>query len=399
MTYAPSGRPLSAFANGSIAFTCKVSGVPDLLLTLRTSSGGGGGGGADRGAKVRRAMDRPVFHPCVRLARWRDHGELSFVPPDGRFVLAGYEVELLDSSAASVFDAKASSVNLPASIEVKTGLGPTGAEFEVRLLVNHSFAGGTSTGSGGGGGAGAGSQASASLSSHFGRPGGIGGGGALRSLSNDTRGGSTSSPSMEEVCVSIPVPASVRSLGDLRPSKGEAHWSPGDAAVEWRLSGKEAAGLGSTGAVLRCAVVGAADEEDEDDGEGEDAPGLSFANGVSTDTYDYDEDVGGGSGAAYQSSAAATPSKQGRGGQGGGGRPGETTSSSKRDARKARQNAVLMPSCATLSFGVKGWLASGLRVDSLVIDHRRSKGVGETVKPYKGVKYLTVSRGGVEVRC
>ena len=34
VTYAPSGRPLAAFANGSIAFTSKVSGVPDLLLSL-----------------------------------------------------------------------------------------------------------------------------------------------------------------------------------------------------------------------------------------------------------------------------------------------------------------------------------------------------------------------------
>jgi AP-3 complex subunit mu len=25
--------------------------------------------------------------------------------------------------------------------------------------------------------------------------------------------------------------------------------------------------------------------------------------------------------------------------------------------------------------------------------------LGESVKPYKGVKYLTVSKGGVEIRC
>jgi AP-3 complex subunit mu len=35
----------------------------------------------------------------------------------------------------------------------------------------------------------------------------------------------------------------------------------------------------------------------------------------------------------------------------------------------------------------------------LVIDVKRSKGLGEGVRPYKGVKYLTVSRKGVEVRC
>ena len=131
VTYAPSGRPLAAFANGSIAFTSKVSGVPDLLLSLRAGSGPGA-------EKVKRTMERPVFHPCVRLARWRDHAELSFVPPDGRFVLAGYDVDLLDPSA-SPLSAKAQDLNLPASIEIKTGLGATGSDFEVRLTVSHRF--------------------------------------------------------------------------------------------------------------------------------------------------------------------------------------------------------------------------------------------------------------------
>jgi len=58
-----------------------------------------------------------------------------------------------------------------------------------------------------------------------------------------------------------------------------------------------------------------------------------------------------------------------------------------------------MPSSANVSFTVKGWLSSGVRVDSLIINTRASKGLGEGVKPYKGVKYLTVSKGGVEVRC
>jgi hypothetical protein len=57
-------------------------------------------------------------------------------------------------------------------------------------------------------------------------------------------------------------------------------------------------------------------------------------------------------------------------------------------------------------------LASGVKVDSLVLDQRRSRGVGEGVRPYKGVKYLTVCGdidekagmmgnrgGGWEVRC
>lgn len=355
VTYTPSGRPISAFSNGSIAFTSKVSGVPDLLLTLTT---GGAGVGADRGEKVRRTMERPVFHPCVRLARWREHGEISFVPPDGRFVLAGYEVDLLDSSA-SPFAAKASNLNLPASIEVKTGLGNSGSDFEVRLTVNHKFA----TGAGGLGSGGGGGGAAASLSSHLGRPSG-----GLRTQSGESR-----TPLMEEVTVSVPIPAAVRSISDLRPSKGEAHWSPGDVSVEWKLTAKEIASISSAGAILRCSVVGAV-EDDED--------ALNLGSGIKTDTYDYEEDTAG----AYQSAASKSLTEKERGGD-------------VRDVRKVRQNAVLMPTSASLSFSVKGWLASGLRVDSLIIDIKRSKGIGEGVRPYKGVKYLTASRGGVEVRC
>jgi hypothetical protein len=58
-----------------------------------------------------------------------------------------------------------------------------------------------------------------------------------------------------------------------------------------------------------------------------------------------------------------------------------------------------MPTSASVSFSVKGWLASGLKVESMMIDPRKSRGLGETMKPFKGVKYLTVSKGGVEIRC
>ncbi|GAB7351620.1 hypothetical protein MBLNU459_g2234t2 [Dothideomycetes sp. NU459] len=372
VTYAPSGRPLAAFANGSIAFTCKVSGVPDLLLSLTTGSGSGVGGSGDH---VRRAMQRPVFHPCVRLARWRERGELSFVPPDGRFVLAGYDADLLDASAQDPLAAAPKDLNLPASLEVRTGLGAAGADFEVRLLVHPRALGGSSSSSSGIGGG----HAAASLSTHLGRPGGglrtqSGGGGGI---GGGGSGGDSKTPMLEDVTVLVPIPGSVRNITDLRPSKGEAHWSPGDAAVEWKISGKEAASIGGAGAVLRCSVAGAPDDDDN---------ALGVTNGLKADTYDYeDENVGG----AYQSASAAAAK----------GASAEERDGGARDARRARQNAMLMPSSATLGFSVKGWLASGLRVDSLTIDTKRSKGLGEGVRPYKGVKYLTVSRGGIEVRC
>jgi AP-3 complex subunit mu len=357
VTYAPSGRPLAAFANGSIAFTSKVSGVPDLLLSLRAGSGPG----AD---KVKRTMERPVFHPCVRLARWRDHAELSFVPPDGRFVLAGYDVDLMDPSA-SPLSAKAQDLNLPAWIEMSTGLGATGSDFEVRLTVSHRFY--TGSGSGVGSAAsssssisGIGSAAATSLSNNL--------GGSSRPSTLRGNSGEAKAPLLEELTVSIPITSAVRNISDLRATKGEAHWSPGDTSIEWKISAKEAAAISSAGCVLRCSLVGPSPDDDNE-------PPLSNG-GMQTSTHDYDD-----------SDSIPTTA------------PSTTTNTTAAKEKRKRQNASLMPSSANLSFGVKGWLASGLKVDALVIDVKRSKGLGEGVRPYKGVKYLTVSRKGVEVRC
>ena len=127
---APSGRPLSALAAGTIAFTAKLSGVPDLLLTLSAPGGR---------AALAHAMQLPCFHPCVRLARWAERpGELSFVPPDGRFVLAAYECDLLPGlfsadGAASL--ASPPQLHLPAAIDVRTCVGPAADEFEVTLTL------------------------------------------------------------------------------------------------------------------------------------------------------------------------------------------------------------------------------------------------------------------------
>ena len=345
VTIAPSGRPLAAFANGSIAFTSKISGVPELVLTLSAPGGKSG---------IERALELPVFHPCVRLARWRESpGELSFVPPDGRFVLAGYEANLLPSTS-DLSSHSSAKFRSPASIEVKTSLGPTGSDFEVRLLLTNAFSGSSST-------------SSASARSGIGS--------RISGTATSTAGGgngSSSQPNLEHVLVSIPITDQVRTITDLRASRGEAQFSPGDNSVEWRILGKDASNGSAT---LRCTVVGPLSTEDDDD---------DVASGFHLDamTGDYDDTE-----STYQSGATAEKeqvTKQPRG---------------ERDQRKIQQNAPLMPSSASLSFSVKGWLASGIKVESLLIDTRKSRGLGEGVKPYKGVKYLTVSRKGIETRC
>lgn len=338
---APSGRPLAAFANGSIAFTSKISGVPDLLLSLSASGGKLG---------MEKAIELPVFHPCVRLARWKEKpGELSFVPPDGKFMLAGYEVDLMPAN----LDLKSwASMNLqlPVSIEVSKSLGPTGSDFEVRLILSSNFPG-------------------ASQSAPVSRPG-LG----TRSSGRSTPifGSSTSGPTIQDVLITVPIPAPVRNIVDLRASRGEAYFAQNENVIEWRVPTKDAAAAGN--ATLRCTVVGPLIKLDEDGG-----------NSTSLDATDgyYNEHVD-----TYQSSTVESV---------------ETTSSKgrnqTRDHRRVQQNVALMPSSASVSFTVKGWLASGIKVDGLVIDTRKSRGLGEGVKPYKGVKYLTVSRKGVETRC
>ncbi|TVY84004.1 AP-3 complex subunit mu-1, partial [Lachnellula suecica] len=336
VTLAPSGRPLAAFANGTIAFTSKISGVPDLLLNLSTPSGK---------QNINSVMELPVFHPCVRLARWREKpGELSFIPPDGRCVLAGYEVDLLPFQNGKVGSTSASNLKLPVQVEVKTGLGPTGSDFEVRLFITKVSGQGNSS-----------SSASSRSGSHVGGRGGFG-----------AQAGTSNTPIMEDLVVTIPLPAEVRNLPEIRASRGETIYNPGGEHLEWRIPAKDAVAGGAT---LRCTVTGPlADTEDFEN------------NGFKLDgRYDYDEEP-------YQNTNAESekvPEKFDDAG----------------DARKVAQNRILMPSSAAVSFSVKGWLASGIKVESVVIDTRKSRGLGEGVKPYKGVKYLTVSRGGVEVRC
>lgn len=342
VTLAPSGRPLAAFANGSIAFTSKISGVPDLLLTLSASGGKLG---------MEKAIELPVFHPCVRLARWKERpGELSFVPPDGKFMLAGYEVNLMPSN----LDLKTwSNINLhlPVSLEVSKSLGPCGADFEIRLLLSPNFPG-------------------ASSSAPTARPA-LSARGSGRST--PVFGGSSSSgPALQDLVVTVPIPPGVRSITDLRASRGEAYFHAADNMVEWRIPTKDASVAGS--ATLRCTVVGLFSDYDEDSSN-------DFSIDAGNGDYNEDEE-------AYQNTAVKETKA-----------PSSKEPKENGDSRRIQQNAPLMPSSASVSFSVKGWLASGIKVDGLVVDTKKSRGLGEGVKPYKGVKYLTVSRQGIETRC
>lgn len=242
------------------------------------------------------------------------------MPPDGKFVLASYEVDLLPN------------VILPVAVEIRI----LGAEFEVRVLVS------TANITGGGGG-----------SSGGGRAGGR----------SPAFGGSSSNPTVEEVSVKVPLPPAVKTLVGTRCSRGEFHHEGRE--LTWRIPMN--GGFSSTGGTVTLrsgVVVKSTGEEDESDDEAVVAP----------DEGEYKEDLP-------------------RDTNGGGSKKKDKTESKKRNDKRM---AMAMPRCALVSFSVKGWLASGVKVESLKIVG--GKGINESVKPYKGVKYLTKA-AGVEVRC
>lgn len=68
------GQIVSGGVNGDIQVNSKLSGMPDILLTLRNPS----------------VLQNVSFHPCVRLHRFERDRALSFTPPDGEFTVASY---------------------------------------------------------------------------------------------------------------------------------------------------------------------------------------------------------------------------------------------------------------------------------------------------------------------
>jgi len=69
-----SGQMVSGGVNGDIQVNSKLSGIPEVLLTLRNPG----------------VLQNVSFHPCVRLHRFERDKALSFIPPDGEFTLASY---------------------------------------------------------------------------------------------------------------------------------------------------------------------------------------------------------------------------------------------------------------------------------------------------------------------
>jgi len=171
--------------------------------------------------------------------------------------------------------------------------------------------------------------------------------------------------------VTMPFPTEVRSVVELKASRGEANYNNFNRTIEWRVSTKDGASINGV-ATLTGTISGPLNLDDSLDNldAAEEAKSRTLA------SY-YDDDS-----VAVQSHHAAhvdgsAPSSQ---------------------AKRSQASRALVPRSIAVSFSVKGWLPSGIKVDSLNVDVKRSKGLGEGVRPVKGVKYLTISRQGVERR-
>ncbi|CAJ0959174.1 unnamed protein product, partial [Mesorhabditis belari] len=93
------GSTVFAEIQGYVDCCCKLSGMPDLTMTLVNP----------------RLLDDVSFHPCVRFKRWENERVLSFVPPDGNFRLLSYHIAAQNMVAIPVY--------MRHSIQLKGGTG------------------------------------------------------------------------------------------------------------------------------------------------------------------------------------------------------------------------------------------------------------------------------------
>ncbi|KAH7888072.1 clathrin adaptor mu subunit [Phlebopus sp. FC_14] len=102
------GNTLVSNVYGKIEGNARLTGMPDLLLTFANSS----------------LLMECAFHPCVRLQRWTREKTLSFVPPDGKFILVEYQFKPPQGALAS-------NVPVPVALKPNITVGEFGGSFTV----------------------------------------------------------------------------------------------------------------------------------------------------------------------------------------------------------------------------------------------------------------------------
>ncbi|KAG9041444.1 hypothetical protein FS837_012257, partial [Tulasnella sp. UAMH 9824] len=115
---ARNGTLLSSTIWGRIDCNSRLSGTPDLNLSFVNS----------------KAFSDPSFHACVRLQKFTQTSALSFVPPDGNFVLMEYQVSPSSVTRGSTAMASGGLQNqmlnfVPLILKPKIEVGEKGGSF------------------------------------------------------------------------------------------------------------------------------------------------------------------------------------------------------------------------------------------------------------------------------
>lgn len=122
------GTIISSHVNGLVVANCKLSGIPDLLLTF-----------TDPGV-----IDECSFHPCVRYNRFEKDRVISFVPPDGLFELMRFGVKANGGIAAPCYcqpqigfdrDQKKGTISIAVGVKTQNSLILTGNASKTKLTV------------------------------------------------------------------------------------------------------------------------------------------------------------------------------------------------------------------------------------------------------------------------
>ena len=104
--------------SGKIDVKCYLSGNPTVQLKLRTSG---------------HPLDNSALHRCVELGE-AGVATMNFVPPDGRFTLAEYAIDL---SAISQAARRLTNLGL-VTVSLASGLGQHRDEFEIKVIIGNS---------------------------------------------------------------------------------------------------------------------------------------------------------------------------------------------------------------------------------------------------------------------
>ncbi|KAF8914140.1 clathrin adaptor mu subunit [Gymnopilus junonius] len=117
------GVPLSSSVFGKIETNARLSGTPDCLLSFTNP----------------KVLADCAFHPCVRLSRWSRDKTFSFVPPDGKFILAEYKYSPNAPPVSTIAAPPAAMYNVPIPFVLKTNFDLqdyNGAVFRCHINVS-----------------------------------------------------------------------------------------------------------------------------------------------------------------------------------------------------------------------------------------------------------------------